>query len=352
MASRRPPAVARVLERVTATVREHEMLHAGERVLVCVSGGPDSVCLLESLVRLRRLFRVRLEVFHFDHRLRADSSADAAYVRRLASRHRLPYHLRVAEDAPGTGASVEAWATLRRTNAANEVRREIGAAIIAEGHTLDDQAETVLLNLVRGTGLDGLAGIWPGDGDRPGSAIVQPLLDVTRSDVEGFCRSLGLRPRRDPMNDDRRLLRAAIRHEAIPMLERITGREVRATLARTAAVLHEDRLELLRQAAEHEASIVEHDGGEVRFRAADLAALPPSLAARIVRMALWRLAAADAEVAPWTRDAVDAVLDLAVGRSGRRRDLPGGRTAHRERVYVRVSSPVDPVETSTEGEHP
>lgn len=349
MAARRPPAVARVLERVSATIRQHDLMRDGDRVLVCVSGGPDSVCLLESLVRLRRLFRVRIEAFHFDHRLRADSSADAGYVRRLASRHRLPFHLRVADDEPSAGESVEAWATLRRENAANDVRREVGVSIVAEGHTLDDQAETVLLNLVRGTGLDGLAGIWPKLGDRPGSSTVQPLLDVTREEVEAFCRSLGLRPRRDPMNEDTRLLRAAIRHEAIPMLERITGREVRATLARTAAVLHEDRLELLRQAAEHERGIVERDGGEVRFRAADLAALPVPFAARIVRMALWQLAAVDDEVAPWTRDAVSAVLDLAAGRPGRRRDLPGGRTARRDRVYVRVASPTAR-ETTTAGE--
>jgi tRNA(Ile)-lysidine synthase len=206
----------------------------------------------------------------------------------------------------------------------------------------------VLLNLVRGTGLDGLAGIWPKLGDRPGSSTVQPLLDVTREETEAFCRSLGLRPRRDPMNEDTRLLRAAIRHEAIPMLERITGREVRATLARTASVLHEDRLELLRQAADLERGIVERDGGEVRFRAADLAALPVPLAARVVRMALWRLAAVDDEVAPWTRDAVSAVLDLAAGRPGRRRDLPGGRTARRDRVYVRVASPTGPESTAGE----
>lgn len=344
MASRRPPAVARVLERVTSTVREHDLFHPGDRVLVCVSGGPDSVCLLESLVRLRRLFRTRLEVFHFDHRLRADSSADGVYVRRLAGRLGVPFHLRQASGAPVSGESIEAWATVQRMNAANDVRREIAASIMAEGHTLDDQAETVLLNLLRGTGLDGLAGIWPGDGERPGSAIVQPLLDTTRAEVEAFCRSLHLRPRIDPMNEDRRLLRAAIRHEAIPMLERVTGREVRATLARTASVLHQDRLELLRQAAEHERAIVDHDGGELLFRAADLSALPRPLAARIVRAALWQMAAVDDEVAPWTRDSVEAVLDLAAGRPGRRRDLPRGRAAHRDRVYVRVSSPIEHVD--------
>jgi tRNA(Ile)-lysidine synthetase-like protein len=341
-----------VLTRVTATIRRHDLFHPGETVLVCVSGGPDSVCLLESLVRLRRLFRVRLEVFHFDHRLREGSDADGAYVRRLAARHGLPFHLRAAGDPPARGESIEAWATARRMNAGNDVRRELGASLMAEGHTLDDQAETVLVNLVRGAGLDGLAGIWPGSGERPGSAIVQPLLDVTREEVEAFCRSLGLRPRRDPMNEDPRLLRAAIRHEAIPMLERITGRQVRATLARTAALVHEDREELLQLAADHERAIVVRDGDEVRFRAADLAALPVPLAARVVRSALWRIASVDDVVAPWTRDSVTAVLDLAAGRPGRRRDLPGGRTARRDRVYVRVASSVEQLRASSEGRDP
>ncbi|HVF07379.1 MAG TPA: tRNA lysidine(34) synthetase TilS, partial [Actinomycetota bacterium] len=321
-----------------ATVREHDMLHPGDLVLVEVSGGPDSVCLLYSLWHLRRLFEIRLAVFHFDHRLREDSDADARYVRGRASRLRVPFHLGSADDAPAAGESVEAWATVRRGNAAAAAGRAIGATVAAEGHTLDDQAETVLLNLMRGTGLDGLAGIWPGDGERPGSSDVQPLLDTTRAEVAACCRSLHLRPHIDPMNEDRRFLRAAIRHEVIPLLERVTGRNVRATIARTAAVLHQDRLELLRQAADHERSIVDRDGDDLRFRAADLAALPRPLAARIVRMALWQLAAVDDEVAPWTRDAVEAVLDLASGRAGRSRDLPRGRTAGRDRVYVRVSS--------------
>ena len=122
------------------------------------------------------------------------------------------------------------------------------------------------------------------------------------------------------------------------MLESIVGRDVRATIARTAAVLHEDRLELLRQAVAEERSVVEHDDRGVRFVAASLNALPRPLAARVVRMALWRVAAVDDEVAPWTRDSVSAVLDLAAGRPGRRRALPGGRTARRDRTTVRVSA--------------
>jgi tRNA(Ile)-lysidine synthase len=335
---RRPPAVARVLERVTATVRAHDMVRPGDLVLVSVSGGPDSSCLLGSLIRLRRLLRIRLEVFHFDHRLRPGSGADAAYVRRAAARLGLAFHLRGATDAPPRGSSMEAWATARRMDAATEVCRETGAAVIAEGHTLDDQAETVLLNLLRGTGLDGLAGIWPGEREGPGPVVVQPLLDVTRDEVEAFCRSAGLRPRHDPMNDDRRLLRNAIRLDAIPALEAITGREVRAPLARTASVLHADRLDLLRRATEEERAIVRHERGEVRFRAAPLATLAPSVASRVVLIALRQTAATGDRGAAWTRDEVDAVLDLAAGRPGRRRDLPGGRVARRDRTFVRVSS--------------
>ena len=172
---RRPPAVARVLERVTRTAREHEMFAKGDTVLVSVSGGPDSVCLLYSLWYLRRLFAIRLQVFHFDHRLRAGSAKDAAYVARLAERLKLPFHLRSTDDGPRKGESVEAWATVERMDAVNEVRTVVGAEVIAEGHTLDDQAETVLLNLIRGGGLEAISGIWPGART---DAIVQPLIDV------------------------------------------------------------------------------------------------------------------------------------------------------------------------------
>jgi tRNA(Ile)-lysidine synthase len=334
---RRPPPVARVLERVTKTAREHQMFKSGDLVLVCVSGGPDSVCLLECLLRLRRLFRVRLEVFHLDHGLRRTSVGDAAYVRRLAERHALPFHLRRVGSGPPPGRSVEAWATVERMNAASTVRREIGSKVIAEGHTLDDQAETVLLNIVRGTGLEGAAGIVPRAGVPGSQLIVQPLLGTTREQVEACCRSLGLRPRLDPMNEDRRFLRAAIRHDVLPAIERATGREVRSSIARTAELLQAD-LDELRSAAilaTRDVTTGERED-EVCFDAERLAALPKPVASRVVRLAVYRLMSSD-WAAPWAKSAIEAVLDLASGRPGRRRDLPNGSTAVREREYVRVS---------------
>jgi tRNA(Ile)-lysidine synthase len=336
---RRPPAVARVLERVTKTAREHEMFREGDLVLVSVSGGPDSVCLLYSLWYLRRLFKIRLEVFHFDHRLREDSAKDAEYVRRLAERLKLPFHARGADDAPGKGVSVEAWATVARMNAANDVRKSTGARMWAEGHTLNDQAETILLNLIRGGGLEAITGIWPG-GAQEGSTIVQPLIDVERDEIVVFCRALHLRPRRDPTNEDTRLLRNAIRIKVLPAIERGTGRDVTRSIARSGDLLRADRMELHGAAIHALSTVLEGplNGPRdlVRLDAEALRSLPKPIASRVVRLAVYNVMASD-DVAPWTREAVEAVLDLAGGRVGRRRDLPNGLKARREQEYVSVS---------------
>jgi len=324
-ATRRPPAVARVLERVTATARAHDMFAPGDFVVVWVSGGPDSVCLLESLVRLRRLFRIRLAVYHFDHRLRPDSGGDAAYVRRLAARHHLPCHVRQASDVPSEGASAEAWAREARRRVAAEVATTIGATRHADGHTLDDQAETVLMALVLGWGLDGLSGIAPVR-DR----LVRPLLDVTRDEVEECCRVLGLRPRRDPSNDDTSLLRNALRLEAIPALERATGRSVTDTFARTAGHLRRDAAALAAEALGLADRLVEQTEGRLTIPADELAALPEAVGTRVVRLALGAAGAA------WDEPTIRAVIDLAQGRSGRRRHLVGGSAAWRDRGSVHI----------------
>jgi tRNA(Ile)-lysidine synthase len=320
---RRPPAVARVLERVTRTAREHDLLRPGELVLAAVSGGPDSVCLLYALWHLRRLFRVRLAAFHFDHRLRTASAADAAYVRRMSDRLRVPFHLVVASDAPPRGASIEAWARDRRRMAASYVANDVGASAIATAHTLDDQAETVLAWALMGGGVRSI---------RPrADRYVRPLLDVPRVDVEAFCRALGLRPRRDETNQDLRFLRNAIRLRGIPALERATGRSVREPLARTASLVAEDDRELSRQSDAAYADVAATSGEWLRLDAARLTALRPAIARRVVGRAIF------ASGAPATQADVEAVLDLAAGRPGRRRDLAAGLKARREREYVVLS---------------
>jgi tRNA(Ile)-lysidine synthase len=307
------------------------MFLPGQTVLVCVSGGPDSVCLLESLVRLRRLFRVRLEIFHLDHRLRDGSAADAGYVRRLAARHRVPFHLAVAHGAPPRGESVEAWARSQRMHASGRVAHETGAERIAEGHTLDDQAETLLIALVRGGGLEALGGIAPVLGRE-----VQPMIDVMRVEVEAACRSLGLRPRRDPTNADRRLLRNAIRLDGLPSLERATGRELVRTVARTADLIRRDERELTRQAAAAFDEVAEDTVDGWDLDAAALVTLPRAISSRVVRTTLYRLG-----IQP-TEETIGGVLDLAAGRPTRTRSLAGGARVERGKVYVHLSPEPSP----------
>jgi tRNA(Ile)-lysidine synthase len=325
---RRPPAVARVLERVTSTAREHLMFLPGQTVLVAVSGGPDSVCMVESLVRLRRLFTIRLEVFHFDHRLRKDSALDAAYVARLSARHALPFHLRAATSSPPKGASVEAWARDQRHFAIAEVTRETGVAKTAIGHTMDDQAETVLIGLITGSGIQGMSGIGPVTG-----TWVNPLIDVTRQEIEAFCRSLHLRPRTDPTNADTRFLRNGIRLRGLPVLERAVGRSLREPLARTAAGLREDADELMRQMFEVVDDVSEQTPDGAVLFAARLLDLPRAIAGRVVAHVVYACGV------PCSRADVLAILDLAAGRPGRRRDLSSGLKARRDREYVRLSRP-------------
>jgi len=338
-ASTRPPAVARVLERVTATSRRFEMFVPGETVLVACSGGPDSVCLLHALHRLRRLLRIRLAVFHFDHRLRKGSAADAGYVAGQAERLGLPFILHEAADAPRSGQSVEAWARLARYAALTAAATEIEARRAALGHTLDDQAETVLLGLVRGGGLEAIAGMPPVTSLPPlGFPAVRPLIDTRRGEVEAFCRSLRLRPREDPTNRDTRFLRNRIRHQVLPLLEKRLDRDLRATLARTAENVRGDVDFLEGLASDTAAELVEVRDEELRIGAAGLAALPPPIAARLVRQAV-RLAGA--VWGEWGADVgaahIGDVVELARGRPGRRADLPGDLVAERKREYVRFS---------------
>ena len=323
---RRPPAVARVLQKVTATARRHDMLRPGERVVVAVSGGPDSLCLLHSIVRLRRLFEIDPVCFHFDHALREGSRADAAYVRRQAGRLGVPFVLRRADAPRPRGSSPEAWARTVRYRALIEVIGELGGGVAAVGHTADDQAETVLLALLRGSGPDALAGMAP-----VAHPVVRPLLEVSREETVGFCRSLGLRPRRDPMNEDPALMRAALRKRVLPDLERRLGRGVRDAVVRSALLLREDAAFLEELADRAEAEVVAEDDREVWLRSDALASLPGPVASRVARRALLR-AGALPEAAT-----VAAVRDLAAGRPGRRVSLPGALNAERDREYVRLS---------------
>jgi tRNA(Ile)-lysidine synthase len=228
-----------VLSMIRGALARHGMIRAGETVLVAVSGGADSVVLLHALHRLAPSCGIRLAVGHLDHGLRGEAgAADAAFVRELAGTLGLPAV--VKHLPPGAvaarGRSLQEAARAARYAFLAEAADETGAERIALAHTADDVAETVLMNLLRGSGPAGLRGIPPVRSDR----VIRPLLAVRREQVEAFARAHRLRFRPDPSNDDPRFLRNRIRHRLLPFLEKEFNPRVVEGLARAAALLAED----------------------------------------------------------------------------------------------------------------
>lgn len=227
--------------RVVSYVARHALFSAGERVLVACSGGVDSLAALGLLSHER--FGLDLVVGHVDHGLRPESAADGAYVARIAESLDLPA---VSErlDLAGEGLHVsEARAREARLAALERLADEHGADRIVLAHTASDQLETILMRLVRGAGLRGLAGIAPRRG-----RLVRPLLPLARDDTEAAVAALGWRGRRDSTNRDERFLRNRIRHDLVPLLER-ENPAIHRQAFRTAEALRED-LELLRSVRE------------------------------------------------------------------------------------------------------
>ncbi len=207
----------------------------GTRLLVGVSGGPDSTALLASLVELRASCEIAVHVAHVDHGLRDEARSDAAYVRRLCARWTVPVMVRrvdVSEMRRAERLSVEEAARKARHTAFLDIATSIHADAIALGHTADDHTETVLLHLLRGSGLRGLAGMaeqsesafrLPDTSDGPGERfpILRPLRYVTRDDVMRYLHERRLRPRQDMSNWSPEHVRNRVRHELLPLMEAI-----------------------------------------------------------------------------------------------------------------------------------
>ncbi len=282
------------------------MLKGGETVVVAVSGGPDSLTLLHTLVRLGSVFDLSLHVAHFDHRLRPSSALDAAFVGRVASRLGLPATVRAASATfVPQGMSPEEAARERRYAFLEEVADATGATRIATGHTLDDQAETVLMRVLAGTGTHGLGGIPPVRG-----RVVRPLIETRRAETEAFCRALRLRPRHDPTNADTAFTRNAVRAELMPLLvERFNLRTPQA-LARVADLARDEDALLDELASQALAPETIPEG--VRFPLDRLLALPIALQRRVLRRAV-----------PLDAEHTDRVLRLCrEGATGGRVGLP------------------------------
>jgi tRNA(Ile)-lysidine synthase len=230
-----------VHESIAAFIEDRRLLPAGANVVVGVSGGPDSVCLLHSLHSLG----YRVAAAHLDHSLRRGSWRDAEFVLRLASSlgiasvvERLP-----KSALPMRGLTLEEGARVLRYGFLARVASEYRAAFVAVGHTADDQVETILMHFLRGAGPHGLRGMLPATpmedvlGGTPGHiTLVRPLLSLDHAATEAYCRQLGIRPRRDPTNETSTFFRNRLRHRLLPELEKYNPR-IREALLRLGEVM-------------------------------------------------------------------------------------------------------------------
>ncbi len=257
------------------------MLHGGEIVLVAVSGGPDSVALLDVLGELASGLNLRLAVGHVHHGLRPEADADADLTRSLAERLGLAFHLdrvTVRHGPPWDG--LEAEARHVRLAALEARARAIGADRIAMGHTADDQAETVLMRLLDGAGPRGLSGIAAVRG-----LLIRPLIASRRADVLAHLAARGLASAEDASNRDPRFLRNRIRHEVLPYLAERFGPKITESLCRSAA-LSRALVDDLEQRARAELGRLGVRGASgMVFKVAELRSLPGELAAEILRQA-------------------------------------------------------------------
>jgi tRNA(Ile)-lysidine synthase len=222
-----------MLSTVLRTVRAHGLCQPGDRVLVAVSGGPDSMALLHALWELRARLLVELEAVTIDHGLRAGAAAEAELVRERAGALEVPWRLvrvDVAAARRRSGGSLQEVARRLRLAALAELAAERGARWVALGHQADDQAETVLFRIVRGTGLRGLRGI-PYRRD----PFVRPLLDVPRDEILRYLRRRSIGFAEDPSNADERFARARLRHRLMPLLAAENPRVREALLGLAAA---------------------------------------------------------------------------------------------------------------------
>lgn len=282
--------------------RAHALLKKGMGIVVACSGGPDSLVLADVLARWQPKYRLRLVIAHFEHGIRgAASREDAAFVRSWCEEKHLPFAMEAADVprlAREAGTSVETMGRELRYAFLERVRLERGMDVIATAHHADDQAETVLMHILRGTGLQGLAGIRPRRG-----CIIRPLLGVTKADILAYAEQAGLNPREDVTNAMADCLRNRVRLELLPHLRQSYNPAITRALCQLADI-----------AADEQELALGHV--PAMYLPLDCQAFrrlgTPSQ--RIVVRRLWQEATGSTTDLPW--EAVERVRSLAVAGAG------------------------------------
>jgi tRNA(Ile)-lysidine synthase len=334
--------ISSLVSLIKLTIRRKELFEPGTRIVVAVSGGPDSVCLLHILYLLSSQWRLGLEVAHFEHGLRGrESRDDARFVEKLSHDFGLSFSLehgnaRAFASREGTG--IQEAARILRYEFLERMRTATGSTYITTAHTADDQAEEVLLRLIRGAGLPGLSGIpWVRD-----NHIVRPLLGVTRQQILGHLKAHGIPFVTDRSNNSRTYLRNRIRRDLLPLLGKSFNPAIVRTVNRTAEMLAEDHrlLEKMAEKAYQDSLSYPSRDGELAFSVKKIKGHPGPIRRRIYRMALMDLRLFSGKVRASHLLGVDKLVAASKDPCASCR-LPGGALAYRcyEELFISSSGP-------------
>jgi len=322
-AESQPPLEQRVFD----FIRQHHLLSPDEKLVVAVSGGADSVCLLHILVGLKEKLKVKLHLAHLNHQLRdAESEADADYVSGLARKFGIPATIE-RRDVKGyqkqERLSPEEAAREVRYHFLTEVAGATGAGRVAVGHTRDDHIETILMHLIRGAGTRGMRGLqpyteWPA---KSGSLIViRPLLEVSHEDTEGYCRQHQLSPRLDASNLSLSPLRNRIRQQLLPLLQSYNP-GIAEALLRTGRIAGDDIDFLDRETARLWGKIARQEGDVITLDRKGVDRLPSTLKRYLLRTGAEKLLGSAKDIEMRHIEEMMAALGKPAGKS---LSLPGG----------------------------
>jgi tRNA(Ile)-lysidine synthase len=315
-----------MLTKIKETIKKYRMLSPGDRVLVAVSGGPDSVCLLSVLRELAEDLDLTLHIAHLDHMFRGKESADEAlFVGEFVNTFGIPATIEKF-DVPvyclERGLSPQEGARNVRYDFLQRVAKTIDASRIATGHTADDQAETFLMRLLRGAGASGLSAIPAVRGN-----IVRPLIEITRAEVLEYLNDTGLSFVTDPSNTKPVYTRNRVRLEIIPALKGFNPRIVE-TLAAEAALLRDEDEAIEFHCTLLADGILERTANDLFIKRIEFSALPIAFRRRLLKRALDLAGVESARLSQVQID--EALAFMASAQTGRNMDLPLGLTIGRE----------------------
>lgn len=304
-------------------MRRHRMVRPAERVLVGLSGGADSVVLAHTLLELRTQLGIELIVAHLHHGLRAEADDDQAFCRELTNALGLPFvtgRIDVASRAQAAKRSIEDEARRSRYAFLIEQAAFNGCDRIACGHTMNDQAETFMMRLARGSGVRGLSSVYPVV-MKENVDIIRPLIDVRREEILAYLEKRGHSYRDDASNLDRRFTRNRLRHDVLPFVAHELNPRLIETLARSAEILRdeEDFMETRAREVFAETRVVGEAGISLSIAALD--ALHPAFRRRLTRLAVEHVKGDTANLS--AGHVADVLRLLEKGKSGRELHLPG-----------------------------